>query len=141
MSAEDCISPVQRLTKVHPDSKRETIGGWAEDGQWKKCLLAASRFAPGERFVFESTGGGGWGDPLERDTAKVLDDVLDEYISVETARDVYGVVIEPQTFKLDAKATASLRDQKRQANGSGTVITNRDNISIPISDFAPSAAK
>jgi N-methylhydantoinase B len=106
-------SPVQRLTKMHPDGRREAIGGWAEDGQWKKCLLAAYRFTPGERFVFESTGGGGWGNPLERDVNKVLDDVLDEYISVDTARDVYGVVIDSKTFNLDAVGTTALRVQRQ----------------------------
>jgi N-methylhydantoinase B/oxoprolinase/acetone carboxylase alpha subunit len=108
-------SPVQRLTKMHPNGRRVAIGGWAEDGQWKKCLLAAYRFTPGERFLFESTGGGGWGNPLERDVNKVLDDVLDEYISIDTARDMYGVVIDPKTFQLDAPATAALRMQKQAA--------------------------
>jgi N-methylhydantoinase B len=106
-------SPVQRLTKMDPNGRREAIGGWAEDGQWKKCLLAAYRFTPGERFVFESTGGGGWGNPLEREANKVLDDVLDEYISIDNARDIYGVVIDPKTFKLDAPATTALRTQRQ----------------------------
>jgi N-methylhydantoinase B/oxoprolinase/acetone carboxylase alpha subunit len=110
-------SPAQRLIKIDRNGKREAIGGWTEDGQWKKCLLAAYRFAPGERFLFESTGGGGWGNPLERDVAKVLDDVLDEYISLETAREVYGVVIDPTTLKLDEAATHALRAKRLQTNG------------------------
>ncbi len=134
-------SPVQRLTKIHPNSRRETIGGWAEDGQWKKCLLAAYRFTPGERFVFESTGGGGWGNPLERDVEKVLDDVLDEYVSIEAARDIYGVVIDSKTLKLDSKATTFLRDQKRQANGNGAFVTTNGNISASPTDYVPAAAK
>jgi len=112
-------SPVQRLIKIGRDRKKETIGGWAENGQWRKCLLAAYRFVPGERFLFESTGGGGWGNPLERDVAKVLDDVLDEYISVETAREVYGAVIDPKTLKLDEPAAHALRAKRLQANGNG----------------------
>jgi N-methylhydantoinase B/oxoprolinase/acetone carboxylase alpha subunit len=116
-------SPAQRLIKVNRNGKRETIGGWTENGQWQKCLLAAYRFAPGERFLFESTGGGGWGNPLERDVAKVLDDVLDEYISLETAHDVYGVVIDPKTLKLDEAATHALRAKRLQANGNGAVLT------------------
>lgn len=114
-------SPVQRLIKLGRDGKKETIGGWAENGQWRKCLLAAYRFVLGERFLFESTGGGGWGNPLERDVAKVLDDVLDEYISVETAREVYGVVIDPKALKLDEPATRALRARRLQANGVGRV--------------------
>jgi N-methylhydantoinase B len=41
----------------------------------------------------ELGGGGGWGDPLERPPAAVLDDILDEYVSIEGARKYYGVVI------------------------------------------------
>jgi len=113
-------SPAQRLIKVDRNQKKVTIGGWADNGQWQKCLLAAYRFAPGERFLFESTGGGGWGNPLEREVAKVLDDVLDEYLSIETACEVYGVVIDPKTLKLDDAATQALRAQRLQANGNGT---------------------
>ena len=36
--------------------------------------------------MYDYGGGGGWGDPLDRDPQAVLDDVLDEYVSVEGAR-------------------------------------------------------
>ena len=39
----------------------------------------------GERIMYDYGGGGGWGDPLDRDPQAVLDDVLDEYVSVEGA--------------------------------------------------------
>ena len=39
----------------------------------------------GEQLVYDFGGGGGWGDPLDRDPAAVLDDVWDEYVSVEGA--------------------------------------------------------
>ena len=47
----------------------------------------------GERIMYDYGGGGGWGDPLDRDPQAVLDDVLDEYVSVEGARRDYGVVL------------------------------------------------
>jgi N-methylhydantoinase B len=47
----------------------------------------------GESFVNYSGGGGGYGDPLERDPAKVVVDVLDGYVSAEAAERVYGVVV------------------------------------------------
>ena len=47
----------------------------------------------GERLVYDFGGGGGWGDPLDRDPQAVLDDVWDEYVSVEGAVRDYGVVI------------------------------------------------
>ncbi|MGH8596481.1 MAG: hydantoinase B/oxoprolinase family protein, partial [Gammaproteobacteria bacterium] len=76
-------------------------------GQWHNPLLCAFPFNYGETFMFESTGGGGYGNPLEREPQQVLDDVLDEYISPTTARKVYGVVIEGE--QVDSAATAALR--------------------------------
>jgi len=60
-----------------------------------------------------TAGGGGWGSPLDRDPDRVLTDVLDEYVSIESARDDYGVVIDPASKTVDAKATAALRKAKR----------------------------
>ena len=57
----------------------------------------------------QSGGGGGWGDPLERDTSAVLQDVQNEYVSIEGAARDYGVVIEPETMTVDDKATDALR--------------------------------
>ncbi len=56
-------------------------------------------------------GGGGWGDPLERDPAAVLEDVLDEYVSLEGARRDYGVVIDEREMIIDAESTKVLREQ------------------------------
>jgi len=56
-------------------------------------------------------GGGGWGSPLERDPAAVLDDVLDEYVSPGSARKDYGVVIDETTMTVDEEATRKLRKE------------------------------
>jgi N-methylhydantoinase B len=65
---------------------------------------------PAGSVVFSQSGaGGGWGDPFKRDPRAVLDDVLDEYVSVEGARRDYGVVIHPDTFELDMEATRKAR--------------------------------
>lgn len=48
---------------------------------------------PGETLVAENVGGGGYGDPKNRDPAAVLEDVRAGYVSVERARDVYDVSI------------------------------------------------
>jgi N-methylhydantoinase B len=58
--------------------------------------------------MFESTGGG-WGSPLERPAEMVLDDVLDDYISIEAARSQYSVVITENTMTIDEEATRRLR--------------------------------
>jgi N-methylhydantoinase B len=69
---------------------------------------------PGEILLAQGGGGGGWGDPLERDPALVLRDVLDDWVSIEGARRDYGVVIDPATVQVDGQRTAALRDQMRR---------------------------
>jgi len=71
---------------------------------------------PGDIVITESSGGGGVGDPLDRDVEKVRMDALNEYISIKKAREVYGVVIDPKTFEVDYGATKELRDRKRKAS-------------------------
>ena len=60
-------------------------------------------------MVYDFGGGGGWGDPLERDVEAVLDDVWDEYVSIDAALRDYGVVItgslEEMTLAVDLEAT------------------------------------
>jgi N-methylhydantoinase B len=71
----------------------------------------------GDRLVYRFGGGGGWGDALAREPEAVLDDVWDEYVSVEAARDEYGVVltgtVEDMTLALDREATERLRTAMR----------------------------
>jgi N-methylhydantoinase B len=73
----------------------------------------------GDKINFASGGGGGWGDPLERPAARVLDDVLDEYVSFEGARRDYGVVLtgslEELTLEVDEAATEDRRAEMRAA--------------------------
>jgi N-methylhydantoinase B len=62
-------------------------------------------------LLVHTAGGGGYGDPFERDPAAVLADVLDGLVSVEQARRAYGVAIVDDT--LDADGTAELRARPR----------------------------
>jgi N-methylhydantoinase B len=68
---------------------------------------AALELQPGDRLVSVSNGGGGYGDPRERDVELVLEDVLEGWVSVEAARDVYGVVVTGGA--VDHEATRGLR--------------------------------
>jgi N-methylhydantoinase B len=54
---------------------------------------AELRLEPGDRLEVWTTGGGGHGDPLTRDPALVLADVIDQKVSREQADEAYGVVI------------------------------------------------
>ena len=69
--------------------------------------------APGEVLVNCSGGGGGWGNPLNRDPEKVLKDVRNEYISLTSAERDYGVIIDPDTLTVEATATQALRNGKK----------------------------
>lgn len=73
----------------------------------------------GQRLVYDYGGGGGWGDPLARDLQAVLDDVLDEYVSVEGAERDYGVVLNGSladlTLAVDHEATKRCREGRRTA--------------------------
>ncbi|MEC8958350.1 MAG: hypothetical protein VYE35_01375, partial [Chloroflexota bacterium] len=64
-----------------------------------------------------TAGGGGWGDPLEREPERVLDDVLDGFVSVRGAEDSYGVVIDPDTLVIDSRATATKRQGLQRSRG------------------------
>ncbi len=73
----------------------------------------------GDAFTRPSAGGGGYGDPLERDPELVLEDVIDEYVSVERAKMDYGVVIrevdrELCDYEIDWGATEKERDYIRR---------------------------
>lgn len=54
--------------------------------------------------------GGGYGNPLERDPNQVAWDVKNEYITVEQAKEDYGVIVDPETF--DVKGFTSARSQE-----------------------------
>ncbi len=69
-------------------------------------------FAKGDRITAIRACSGGYGDPLERDPADVLDDVIDEYITRDKARADYGVVI-TEGFEVDAEATRRERHARR----------------------------
>jgi N-methylhydantoinase B len=69
---------------------------------------------PGTSVMARTAGGGGWGDPFERDPARVLEDVLEGYVSPESARTDYGVAVDLATATVDEAATRRLREGKRR---------------------------
>jgi len=73
---------------------------------------------PGEACETRNAGGGGWGDPLARDPARVLDDVRNGIVSADRARDVYGVVLDASGTGVEPAATEARRRELRAAAGS-----------------------
>ncbi len=67
------------------------------------------RLQPGDIIRLQTPGGGGYGSPLERDVERVARDVEMGYISRETARDTYGVVLLNESHEVDIPATEALR--------------------------------
>ncbi len=64
---------------------------------------------PGTLYVQEAGGGGGWGDPRKRPAEKVAEEVRDGVISLDQAREAYGVVLDDKTLQLDEEETKRLR--------------------------------
>ncbi|WP_108659696.1 hydantoinase B/oxoprolinase family protein [Acuticoccus kandeliae] len=81
--------------------------------------ISGLRVAAGDVITYYSPSGGGYGDPLEREPAKVVDDVLDGFISPDDARHDYGVVLaktdDGYEWGLDPEATEILREDLRAA--------------------------
>jgi N-methylhydantoinase B len=81
------------------------------DGREPEVLptMISTSMRAGERIYHRQPGGGGWGSSLSRDPELVADDVRNERVSVEEAREKYGVGIDPATGTLDREATKALR--------------------------------
>jgi N-methylhydantoinase B len=86
------------------------------DGRELPGLVDAEPVRAGQIIRIRTTGGGGWGDPYDRDPAAVERDVRDGKVSVTGARDDYGVVLGPDGAA-DLAATAELRDRLRAERG------------------------
>ena len=80
---------------------------WDKERVNAKVLTAPLK--PGDAYALRSGGGGGFGSPLERPPERVADDVRQGYVSMTSARDYYGVVLDPVTFAVDAQATNAER--------------------------------
>ena len=64
----------------------------------------------GDMFVMRTGGGGGWGDPFERESVLVQHDVRVGLLTVDQARELYGVIVDGETFELDEATTTELRN-------------------------------
>jgi N-methylhydantoinase B len=92
-----------------------------DDKEYRHVDLVRQQVPAGTTAVVLTAGGGGWGNPLERQMELVQADVVADVISIEAARDQYGVVFLPGTLDVDVKATAALRaEMARRRLASGT---------------------
>jgi N-methylhydantoinase B len=88
--------------------------------------LAVHPIARGDVLRHLQAGGGGWGDPLERDVALVASDVREERITVECALRDYGVVIDSATLRVDPEGTERMRAQRMRGASPSTTVSPDD---------------
>lgn len=93
---------------IDPDSESEVV----------VSSKSTTRLDDGQLASIQTPGGGGYGDPLERDPTKVLEDVINEKISVAKALDTYGVVVDREARTIDREATERHREALRESAGS-----------------------
>jgi N-methylhydantoinase B len=80
------------------------------DDEYKFVEGMRSPVPPQAQVIGQSPGGGGWGSPLEREPERVQWDVIEGYVSRESARKDYGVVLDANNV-VDGAATAKLRKE------------------------------
>ena len=59
-------------------------------------------------------GGGGFGPAFERDPQDVQADVRNEFLTIDQAQQIYGVVLNRETLQVDREATAVLREKQNR---------------------------
>jgi len=90
------------------------LGSTVINPEGQSNVLPSKIFCPlddGDVISFRLSGGGGYGNPLQRSIEAVQKDVSAGYVSVEGARRDYGVIIDPDTLAVDVSATKKTRDE------------------------------
>lgn len=104
----------------------------ADRDEWLGSIFSDVTIGTGDVFSRPTAGGGGFGDPLDRDPALVLQDVMDDYVSVGRAAKDYGVVVrtidaEMCEYAIDAGATEAERASIR-AQRAGWLATDPEQV-------------
>ena len=112
--------------RQYQDPPRGIYGGW--DGltasthknpgtpqeEYLEAKVTGIEFKAGEFIEFREPNAGGYGDPLDRPPAMVREDVLDDFTTIELAREAYGVIfVDEGDLEIDEEATKSRRDEIR----------------------------
>lgn len=123
------VTVLDSSATVSLSTERAVLSPWGlaggEAGRRSRCFFKideAVELLPGKvtrvvpplgTVALETAGGGGFGDPLERDPERVREDVLDGLVSPEGATDNYGVVFKPgEKLAVDYIATRSFRERR-----------------------------
>jgi len=115
------VNPPQGVHGGHPGQAPYAVRIEREGTETRLSSVSAETIRPGEFIVGSDCGGGGYGSPLERDHERVRADVLERYVSVEKARDIYGVIftgrIDEDSLAVDHEATMRQRQKLMAASG------------------------
>jgi len=103
---------------IRADGEREALPA--------KC--DAITVSPGDRLIFRTAGGGGFGDPLQRGAQQVLTD-WSAGLLTEAGASTYGVVVNEHERSVNDAATRELREQLRRVRGEGQQIDSGSNES------------
>ena len=93
-------------------SQNTLLSGSGDRDLRTMCQVPMKR---GEVILHLLAGGGGWGDPLERDPQLVREDVRNEKLTVAYVLNHYGVAVDPKTFEIDEAQTRAVRAALRRA--------------------------
>ncbi|MDH3446046.1 MAG: hydantoinase B/oxoprolinase family protein, partial [Deltaproteobacteria bacterium] len=93
--------------------KPARTGFYAINGEELPETLREGPLKPGDIVQVNMNAGGGYGDPFERDPELVLGDFLDGYVSIQGAREDYGVVIDDDGLRINHASTEQLRRERR----------------------------
>lgn len=112
MHGDGVIYPPYGLHGGKPGTVNRPIINEGRRGEIKMPSKGLFQLTDGDTYTLYASGGGGWGDPLERDPENVRQDVLNEFVSRDRAERDYGVVL---TDRLEVDAEATRRRRVRMA--------------------------
>jgi len=122
MQAGRYIRPPEGLFGGKPGAKAKFLVGGVPGNPF-----GLTQLKPGDVVTIDAAGGGGYGNPLEREPEVVERDVMEGYVSLKKASDEYGVIINPKTMKVDLKATKKLRQTFKKVRKGSPKVKARTN--------------
>jgi N-methylhydantoinase B len=111
-TADGTVNPAEGARGGGPGGKSRALKRELDGSLTELPACYGVRLEPGERVVSYSSGGGGYGSPLEREPARVLHDLREGWISKERAEEVYGIVL-ADDGEVDLERTRQTRAANR----------------------------
>lgn len=112
MHGDGVLNPPYGLFGGRPGSVNRPIINEGRDSEIIMPSKGLFQLSVGDTYTLYSSGGGGWGNPFNRDLGSVRDDVRNGFVSRESAERDYGVVL-TETLDIDLESTQKLRGQRQ----------------------------